>query len=233
VILDNAVWHSLRGPHRRFAEGTELAARFPSDVAPFGALPDDATPAAWAQLARVIGPGGVALLFRAEVTPPPEWETVFHIAGVQMVADTYDGEPAAASSGVVELGTTDVPAMLALVERTKPGPFFARTHELGRYIGLYDGERLVAMAGERLHCDGYTELSAVCTDEDHRGRGLATTLVADLVASIRKRGEIAMLHAAADNTNAIRLYESLGFQVRCRVDGLLLRAPAGADAREG
>jgi ribosomal protein S18 acetylase RimI-like enzyme len=225
VILDNVVWYSLRGPLRRFAEGTDLAARFPSDVAPFAALPDDATPEAWAQLAEVVGPGGVALLFRAGGTSPPEWETRLRIDGVQMVADAYDGEPAGAASNVVELGAGDVGAMLDLVARTKPGPFFPRTYELGRYIGVYDGDRLVAMAGERLHCDGYTELSAICTDEDRRGQGLATMLVADLVANIRKRGETAMLHAAADNTNAIRLYESLGFRVRQRVDGLLLRAP--------
>jgi ribosomal protein S18 acetylase RimI-like enzyme len=229
VVLDNVVWYSLRGPHRRFAEGAGLAARFPSDVAPFGALPDEAPPEAWAQLARLIGHDGVALLFRAEVAPPPGWATLFHIAGVQMVADAYDGEPAGAGSGLVELGADDVPAMLALVERTKPGPFLPRTHELGRYVGVYEGTRLVAMAGERLHCDGFTELSAVCTDDDHRGRGLATMLVADLAASIRKRGETPMLHAAADNTNAIRLYESLGFRVRRRIDGVLLRAPAGAE----
>jgi ribosomal protein S18 acetylase RimI-like enzyme len=230
VILDNAVWNSLRGPHRRFAEGTGLAQRFPPDVAPFAALPDEATPDAWDQLARLIAPDGVALLFRrGETMPPTGWQTVFRIAGVQMVADTYDGEPAPTSAGVVELGAAAVPAMLELVARTKPGPFLPRTHELGRYVGVYDGARLVAMAGERLHCDGYTELSAVCTDEDRRGHGLATMLVADLVATIRKRGETAMLHAAADNTNAIRLYESLGFRVRERIDGVLLRAPDGTE----
>ena len=61
----------------------------------------------------------------------------------------------------------DVAEMLALVERTRPGPFSQRTGQLGtlprRARRLRDGKP-VAMAGERLHPAGYTELSAVCTD---------------------------------------------------------------------
>ena len=114
---------------------------------------------------------------------------------------------------------------LDLVARTKPGPFFSRTFELGRYIGVRDGGRLVAMAGERLRCPGLTELSAVCTDESHRGRGIASLLVADLVANIRARGDTPFLHAAADNVGAIHLYETLGFRTRAPIDAVLARAP--------
>jgi predicted GNAT family acetyltransferase len=104
--------------------------------------------------------------------------------------------------------------MLDLVERTKPGPFRPRTIELGRYLGIrIDGE-LVAMAGERLHPPGWTEISAVCTDERMRGRGLASRLIRAVGHGIRARGEIPFLHASAANTNAIRLYESMGFVLR-------------------
>jgi predicted GNAT family acetyltransferase len=140
-----------------------------------------------------------------------------------MVADdTFEGAPA---PGAVELGAADVDEMLALVERTKPGPFLPRTHELGRYVGVRDGTRLVAMAGERLRCDGVTEISAVCTDGDHRGRGLASVLVADCVRHIRARGDTPFLHAAEDNTNAIRVYERLGFSIRKALDLVLAAAP--------
>ena len=37
-----------------------------------------------------------------------------------------------------------------LATLTRPGPFGPRTIELGDYVGLVDGERLVAMAGERM-----------------------------------------------------------------------------------
>jgi predicted GNAT family acetyltransferase len=102
--------------------------------------------------------------------------------------------------------------MLALVTRTKPGPFGPRTIELGEYWGVRDESgALVAMAGERLFPAPYREISAVCTDEAYRGKGLAARLVRHLVARIEGRSETPMLHAASDNTSAIRLYETLGF----------------------
>jgi predicted GNAT family acetyltransferase len=82
------------------------------------------------------------------------------------------------------------------------------------------------MAGERLHPPGWTEISAVCTDPEYRGQGLAAGLVRALVAGIRARGEQALLHAAASNTGAIRLYESMGFRPRVSPVFTVLRVPA-------
>ena len=104
--------------------------------------------------------------------------------------------------------------MLELVGRAKPGPFLQRTVEMGAYYGIRRDGRLVAMAGERLRPPGWTEISAVCTDEEHRGQGLATRLVRHVAAGITARGDTPFLHAAAVNTGAIRLYESMGFTVR-------------------
>jgi predicted GNAT family acetyltransferase len=104
--------------------------------------------------------------------------------------------------------------MLALVAETEPGPFLARTVELGNYLGIRRGGALVAMAGERFHLDGWTEISAVCTRPDHRGQGLAAQLMGALIAGIQRRSERAFLHVMSTNTGAIRLYEALGFRVR-------------------
>jgi glycine/D-amino acid oxidase-like deaminating enzyme len=41
----------------------------------------------------------------------------------------------------------------------------------------------------------------------------------------RERGEIPLMHAAATNTTAIRLYESLGFELRRRTGFFGLRTP--------
>ena len=87
---------------------------------------------------------------------------------------------------------------------------------------------LIAMAGERLRLSGWTEISAVCTDPAHRGRGLATRLVRAVAAGIRERGETPFLHAAADNASAIRPYESSGFTVRRRSTIRLVRTPGTA-----
>ncbi len=51
-----------------------------------------------------------------------------------------------------------------------PRPFPAAHGRAGTYLGIRRGGALVAMAGERLHPPGWTEISGVCTDESVRGR---------------------------------------------------------------
>jgi predicted GNAT family acetyltransferase len=79
------------------------------------------------------------------------------------------------------------------------------------------------MAGERFKVPGYTEVSGVCTDPDQRGKGYAGRLSAIVADRIRARGETPFLHAFASNRAAIQLYEKLGFRLRTRVSGLILK----------
>jgi hypothetical protein len=88
-----------------------------------------------------------------------------------------DLRPRPNAADLVVLGAVDVPEMLDLVARTRPGPFEPETYRLGTYLGVRRAGWLVAMAGERLHPPGYTEISAVCTDPGVRGQGLASTPV--------------------------------------------------------
>ena len=224
--LDNAAYASLTGPHARFAERRGRIVRYPVDVSPFLALPSHPDAQDWADVAALVGPGGVVPLAGVETSPPDGWETVFRGAGVQLldegaVKDAPDDE-------AVRLTAADVPEMLALVGRTRPGPFLPRTIELGTYLGIRRDGELVAMSGERLHPPGFTEISGVCTDAAVRGQGLATRLVHAVAHGVRQRGETPFLHAAADNTNAIRLYRSLGFVLRRRSTFQAVRVP---DAR--
>ncbi|MDX3133835.1 GNAT family N-acetyltransferase [Streptomyces europaeiscabiei] len=221
-VLDNAVWASLDGPHARFAERVGAAARYPADTYAFAALADPRDPAAWADLHTLVGAGTVVRIKPVHEVPDG-WEVVGGGQGVQLVDTALRAEPAPEA---VRLGLDDVPEILDLVARTGPGPFLKRTVELGTYLGIRDRGRLIAMAGERINPPGWTEISAVCTDPDHRGRGLATRLVRAVAAGIRERGETPFLHAAADNTTAIRLYESIGFTLRRRSTILAVRSPA-------
>ncbi|WP_262057172.1 GNAT family N-acetyltransferase [Streptomyces sp. STR69] len=209
-VLDNPAWAALTGPHAHLAERVGRAARYPVDVAGFHAITDNDDPRAWADLAALIGPGGTAAV-RGVGETPDGWEIVRSGHGVQLVDTGLRAEP---DPEAVRLGADDVPEILDLVARTEPGPYLPRTVEMGTYLGIRHDGRLVALAGERLHPPGWTEISAVCTDPDHRGRGLAPRLVRAVAAGIKERGDHPFLHAAATNTNAIRLYESIGFTLR-------------------
>jgi ribosomal protein S18 acetylase RimI-like enzyme len=174
-------------------------------------LPDAPGPDDWADAAALAGPGGMVFTPGTDAPFPGDWEVLGRGAGVQMVAESL--EPAADSEAVV-LGPADIPDMLDLAARAKPGPFGPRTIEFGTYLGIRRDGKLVAMAGERLRPPGYTEVSAVCTDPEWRGYGFASRLSRAVAAIITARGETPFLHAVAANTNAIRLYESLGFTLR-------------------
>ena len=226
VELDNPVWHSLTGPHGHLAEGADvghgLARRYRPDISVFAALADPRDPRAWADLAALIGPGGEALITGDDVPAPPGWKTPGG-PGVQMLATARvaaDLDPE-----VVVLGTADVQDMVELVTRTKPGPFRAGTPLMGTYLGIRRDGRLAAMAGERMHPEGWTEVSAVATDPAFRRQGLAGRLVRSGVAGVRARGEQAFLHAAADNHGAISVYRALGFEGRRIMAFRGVRAP--------
>ncbi len=233
--LDNPVWGALTGPQRSLGRAAARAVRFDPEVSPFGAF--DAAPTAdhWAEMAALTGPGtAVAIISVGEdlLVPPTGWTMSWESAGVQMVAATTGvGRPGPASGEgptdtIVALGADDVSDMLALVAVARPGPFSTRTVEFGGYVGIRRNGVLVAMAGERLQPPGFAEVSAVATHPDHRRQGLAELLIRAVASSIGARGEIPFLHVAAGNTDAIRLYEELGFTVRRPVWFSVLEAPA-------
>jgi ribosomal protein S18 acetylase RimI-like enzyme len=209
--LDNPAYASLCGAHARFAQVSGRARRYPVDVAPFLALPSQPSPQDWQDAAGLVTPGSFAAVRHGGAEPPPSWKTVQAFDLVQMIEERLT---ASDCPEAIPLGAADVPEMLELVAQTEPGPFLARTIELGDYLGIRRDGTLIAMAGERFRLDGWTEISAVCTGPDYRGHGLATQLIGALIAGIQRRSQRAFLHVLATNTGAIHLYEQLGFRVR-------------------
>jgi GNAT superfamily N-acetyltransferase len=235
--LGNPIWHALSGPQLNVAQGGPLARRFDPELSAFTALPDDPTREAWDALSELVGPGNLALLFQPFTELPPGWREEFSGLGVQMV---WNGDrralepmrpvaPGAPAAKVEVLGPDDVADMLDLVSRTEPGPFLPRTHELGTYVGARDPDdgRLLALAGQRLRPPGHVEISAVCTDPEARGRGLARLLVAWLIDEIASSGDIPILHVAAHNTGAARLYRAMGFEATLEMRYGAFAAPGG------
>jgi len=208
-LLDRPVWTALDTRQASFAIGGERARRFVADVGPLAAARDD-SPESLQALAELVPPTGTLLLLQADpIVVPAGRVAVTTAAGVQMIASRIVDAPV--DDRIEQLTEADAPAMLALATLTKPGPFAARTPSLGEFWGVKDGGVLVAMAGERMKQDGFTEVSGVCTHPDARGRGLARLLSTWVAARISARGETPYLHAYASNAAAIELYRSLGF----------------------
>ena len=224
-ILDNLVWRSLTSTHSRFAQGAGLARRFDPEVAGFVAVKQP-TQCAWADLRRLVGPEALVMLSGGgDIDPPADWRRVGGGFGHQMILDRLESAPAI-DAWIQPLTATDVPAMLALVELTQPGPFRPRTIELGHYFGIFEDGALVAMAGERLQTPEFTEVSAVCTHPSARGRGLAAALSHRVATGILARGQTPILHVARTNVGARRVYERLGFVVRRELEFVAVETPA-------
>jgi ribosomal protein S18 acetylase RimI-like enzyme len=220
--LDNPVYASLSGPHAGFALSSGRALRYAEELTPFMGLPAAPSDQDWRDALELVTSGGVVAVLGGE--PPPEpWSVVQSFDVVQMVAEAAAGED---DREAVALGRADVPEMLELVAATQPGPFLERTIELGNYLGIRREGRLVAMAGERMRLEGFTELSAVCTAPAARGQGLATRLIRAVVAGIERRGERPFLHVMSSNAGAIRLYEELGFRRHHQATIMVVGIPA-------
>ena len=203
--LDRPVWSALTTRQRDLSIGGDLARRYDPDIGPFAAVAvdDDEHLAALSRLVADHGP--VALLQRGAIPRPPGTRPTLEADGVQLVLDRLAGVPA--TVGFESLDADDAPEMLALAKLTEPGPFEPRTHELGGFLGVKVDGRLVAMAGERMKPEGFTEVSGVCTHPDHRGRGYAAMLSTAVAERILARGETPFLHAFTTNDAAIALYE--------------------------
>jgi len=219
--LDNPIWHALNTRHAALASGNGRAKRYPPLVTPLAGMADQDA-GAFDSLAAILGlQPMVGLFLDRPAEPPPNWDVLQSHPIRQMV---WAGSSVpAASENVALMTAADVAAMLALADLTKPGPMFEQVLELGSYFGVRDGSRLVAVAGERLHLTGYTEVSGVCTHPAYRGRGFASRLVSALVARIAARGEIPFLHLKTDNASAERVYEALGFRTRRLINLAVLR----------
>ena len=220
ALLDRPAWSSLTTAHAHLAQGGALALRYRPEVNVF-VSPADHGAEALAAAAALVGPGERAYVVQAEPAPEiPGLAVVLRRPLVQMV---FAGPLPARTpdAGIEPLEESDADEMLALATRQQPGPFRRETRRMGRFVGVKQGGRLAAMAGERFHFPGFCELSGVCTHPDFSGRGLGTRLSAHVTAAILERGETPFLHAWSDNHGAIALYARLGYRIRRQLNATL------------
>jgi len=221
--LDHAVWSALTGRQAALGEGGALARRFREDIGPFAAAADHSAEAVAALAALARANDDMSLLEPSPPAPPAGIELKSAL-GVQMTIAAFTANGGKPFS-IEALSESDAADMLTLATLTRPGPFRTATHTLGRFVGIRDGARLVAMAGERLQPEGHIEISGVCTHPDYRGRGYGAALMRVVGDRILSEGLTPFLHAYASNTGAIALYHPPRFRIapRSHARGMVAR----------
>jgi predicted GNAT family acetyltransferase len=209
--LDDPIWSALTTRHERVAVGTQFVRRYPADVSQFAAFSGDILE--HKDVLRILASDGpVSIVTAVPMKPIVGLQVHLHAPVEQMIAST--SSLFSKTALVQVLDEYDVPEMLALAALTRPGPFLPKTNELGKYVGIRDGNRLVAMAGERIRFDRFTEISATCVHPSYRGQGLAKSLVSALMDEILQRGEMPIVHPLQSDRSAVALYRRLGFERR-------------------
>lgn len=213
--LDRPVWNALATRQAALGQGGHLARRYRPAINMFAAGAQASAACAEAVGSLLPREGAIGLVERTPFPPIPGARVERDAIVNQMVADRSPG--IAKGFACLALGDADAAEMLALATLTQPGPFFSETHRMGHFIGVREGGRLIAMAGQRMRVPGFTEVSAVCTHPEFRGRGYAGKLMRVLIDRIVREGDAAFLHVYPDNEGAIGLYETLGFELRAEM----------------
>jgi ribosomal protein S18 acetylase RimI-like enzyme len=226
-ILDNPAWNALISGNKELSFGDEEVRYFNKEVSPFAAF--DVNKADRFQKLYELIPhqGPVLFVSPTELDIPAPWKISQMIEGLQMVCNISPGEESGKAK-LIPLTEKNLPRMIELAKLTNPGPFGSQTIKFGHYQGIFDQDKLVAMAGQRLHAFNYAEISAVCTDPEYIGKGFARQLLVYHINRIRAASEIPFLHVKADNERAIKLYEYLGFSVRKPVYFYVVMKPGAA-----
>jgi ribosomal protein S18 acetylase RimI-like enzyme len=208
--LANPVWQALNTVQQHMNAGNEQLAYFAPEVAPFVGMPEWTEPSLQLFESTLPTARRFSLMQEESVTIPTSMLVHFAAPLYQMIC--VDFQPAFQGHTLVPLTEEHLPQMLELTALTKPGPFFAQTIQFGGYVGVFDGDQLIAMGGERLKVPGYTEVSAICTHPDYRGRQLARHILSHVSQQIIHRGEVPFLHSLTTNEPALKVYQQLGYR---------------------
>ena len=211
-LLHNPVYNALLSGDRHLSFGNDNVKYFDEQVSPFAGF-EESYENGFSELNDILPPGRKILYATPDVIANLSgWQLTHEIKGLQFVYE--EGiEIKTEFSDIFPLDESHVEQMMRLAKLTKPGPFGARTIDFGNYFGIFDKEKLVAMTGQRLHVQNFTEISAVCTHPEYLGKGYANNLLQHQLHLILQRDQKPFLHVREDNQRAIALYQRLGFKI--------------------
>jgi GNAT superfamily N-acetyltransferase len=211
--LDNPVWYSLSETHREFAIDYKYIKFYDPAYCPFGGSLQNVNVAAPIAEYAKLTDSFFVVGEKPGVHDPVQFRN--ELVCNQMV---IEHRPAIViKENIVKLAHEHAQDLSQIVNLVQPGYFKSKTSWLGDYYGIFKDGKLVAVTGERMKMNEYTEVSAVVTHPDHTGQGYAGQLVTHTLHSIFDQNRKPYLHVAETNTGAVRLYEKLGFVTRRKI----------------
>jgi GNAT superfamily N-acetyltransferase len=210
--LDNPAWNSLNETHTQFAIGNKQIKFYRPEICLFGGI--NTSQPDLISFARTYG---LSSFFVIGEEPPTSPGLIIEkeLVCIQMVC--LASIQTRYTENIIELSEQHKEELSALVNLVQPGYFTEGTSLMGDYFGIFKHDQLVAVTGERMKMFDFTEISAVVTHPDFTGKGLAKQLVAFTANKNFDQGIVPYLHVAETNTNAIQLYQRLGFVTRRKI----------------
>lgn len=214
-ILDNPIWNALNSGDAPKNIGNQDIAFYDAAIAPFIGMGDWDAVAQQAMIKNAPADRAWYLLIKDTIQWVEAIEIMINIPLYQMCCVNLTGIPKSKIEvDIVPLNESHIEEMVALTALTKPGPFLNRTIEFGNYHGIFQEGKLVAMGGERMHVQNFTEVSAICTHPDFQGLGLAGKMTHFITQSVLAKGQKPFLHVRVENIGAIEVYKRLGYEIR-------------------
>jgi len=208
--LDNPVWYSLTENHQEFAIKYGNTKFYNPDYGPFGGFTEVKNTAIATKEYSDLIDNFFVVGEKPEIDP--SLKIAKELVCLQMVINERIQLPIDVE--IVKLTLDHHEVLCDLVNLVQPGYFKNKTILLGDYYGIFKDNQLIAITGERMKMNAFTEVSAIITHPDHTGKGYAKQLITHVVNAIFDQGKIPFLHVAENNTGAIALYEKLGFTTR-------------------
>ena len=209
--LDNPAWYALNEMHSHFSSGTHNFKRYNPEIVLFAGFDID-NEDAFKQLDEVVGINESVFLFDKFPSLPANYSIDAFVECLQMVCPVP--LPVEISEDIVLLNEENTTEMFSLVSTVFPGYYLLHTNRMGNYFGIFKENKLVAMAGERLCMNGFTEVSAVVTNPAYTGRRYAQQLMTHIHKTHVAENVISFLHTGSNNERAIKIYELLGYEKR-------------------
>ena len=208
--LDNPVWYSLSEAHNDISINYHNVKFYDPAYCPFGGFIENNSVAS-----QIDEYSKLITHFFVVGEKPPFSGKIFlknELICLQMILEKRIeiniGEK------IIELDDALAEPLSKLVNEVQPGYFKKKTSLMGNYIGILKEGKQVAVAGERMKMNDFTEVSAVVTHPSYKGKGFAKQLVAHTANKIFDENKTPYLHVAETNFDAIMLYEKLGFKTR-------------------